>query len=72
MPTFASASAGPPKRFGRGIYLHPFHNMFICAAHTEDDVRRTLEATDGAFEALKKRQPFLGPVEKLAAFAEMR
>ena len=56
----------------RGIYLHPFHNMFICAAHTEDDVRRTLEATDGAFEALKKRQPFLGPVEKLAAFAEMR
>ena len=34
--------------------------------------RRALEATDDAFAALRNREPTLGPVEKLAAFAEMR
>ena len=56
----------------RGVYVHPFHNMFLCQAHTDADVRKTLDATDGAFEALKKRAPSLGPVEKLAALAELR
>lgn len=32
-----------------GIYLHPKHNMFLCAAHTPDDIDRALEAADGAF-----------------------
>ncbi|MGH9763758.1 MAG: aminotransferase class III-fold pyridoxal phosphate-dependent enzyme, partial [Blastocatellia bacterium] len=49
----------------RGVYLHPYHNMFICAALTEEDVRLTLEATGEAFAALKKRQPTLEPVEKV-------
>ncbi|MDX3973810.1 aminotransferase class III-fold pyridoxal phosphate-dependent enzyme [Shinella sp.] len=32
-----------------GIYLHPKHNMFLCAAHTPEDIDRALEAADGAF-----------------------
>jgi len=36
----------------RGVYLHPWHNMFLSLAHTEDDIARTLEATDAAFAAL--------------------
>ena len=35
-----------------GVYLHPWHNMFLSTAHTEDDIRRTLEATDEAFRKL--------------------
>jgi glutamate-1-semialdehyde 2,1-aminomutase len=51
----------------RGVYLHPWHNNFICAALTEQDVKMTLEVTDQAFAALKKRLPTLGPVEQLKA-----
>ena len=35
-----------------GVYLHPWHNMFLSTAHTEDDIGRTLEATDEAFKKL--------------------
>ncbi len=38
----------------RGVYLHPWHNMFVCAAHREDDIRLALERTDDAFAALKR------------------
>jgi len=38
----------------RGVYLHPWHNMFLCAAHTEADIARTLEVTEEAFAALTK------------------
>jgi glutamate-1-semialdehyde 2,1-aminomutase len=51
----------------RGVYLHPYHNMFISAALTESDVKTTLDVTDQAFEAAKKRQPTLGPVERISA-----
>jgi glutamate-1-semialdehyde 2,1-aminomutase len=51
----------------RGVYIHPWHNNFICAALTEDDVTTTLAATDEAFDALKKRRDTLGPVEQLKA-----
>ena len=71
-PDFRRGFCWTAEAVKRGVYLHPFHNMFVCAAHTEDDVTRTLEATDAAFEALRNREPTLGPVEKLAAFAEMR
>ena len=32
-----------------GVYLHPWHNWFLSAAHTEEDVDRALEGTDRAF-----------------------
>ena len=51
----------------RGVYLHPWHNNFICAALTENDVKMTLDVTDQAFAALKKRRSTLGPVEQLKA-----
>jgi len=38
-----------------GVYLAPRHNWFISAAHTEDDVRQTLEVTQHAFAAVKKQ-----------------
>ncbi|EXL10537.1 aminotransferase class III-fold pyridoxal phosphate-dependent enzyme [Aquamicrobium defluvii] len=32
-----------------GIYLHPKHNMFICAAHQASDIDAALSAADSAF-----------------------
>jgi glutamate-1-semialdehyde 2,1-aminomutase len=49
----------------RGVYIHPWHNNFICAALAEDDVKMTLDVTDQAFAALKERRPRLGPVDRL-------
>jgi glutamate-1-semialdehyde 2,1-aminomutase len=49
----------------RGVYVHPWHNMFLCAAMTEADIDQTLDAAEGAFKAVKSAQP-LAPVEKMA------
>ena len=38
-----------------GVYLVPRHNWFISAAHTEDDIKQTLEVTEHAFAAVRKR-----------------
>jgi len=35
-----------------GAYAHPGHNWFVSAAHTEEDVARTLEASEHAFSTL--------------------
>lgn len=35
-----------------GAYLHPKHNMFLCLAHTIEDIDWVLQATDKAFQAL--------------------
>ncbi|MGZ6013913.1 MAG: aminotransferase class III-fold pyridoxal phosphate-dependent enzyme, partial [Caulobacteraceae bacterium] len=50
----------------RGVYVHPWHNMFLCAAMTEADIDALLGAAEGAFAALKKQSPTLQPVPKLA------
>jgi len=38
-----------------GIYLVPRHNWFISAAHTEDDIKRTLEVTERAFSTVRSQ-----------------
>jgi glutamate-1-semialdehyde 2,1-aminomutase len=35
-----------------GAYLHPRHNMFLCAAHTEADIALVLDAAEAGFRAL--------------------
>jgi glutamate-1-semialdehyde 2,1-aminomutase len=50
----------------RGIYTHPWHNMFLCAAMTAADIDQTLAAAEGAFKVLKAEAPKLEPVPKLA------
>ena len=37
-----------------GAYLHPRHNMFLCAAHTEADMDRVLEAAEAGFRAIRR------------------
>ena len=46
----------------RGAFLHPHHNWFVSAAHTADDVARTVAIADEAFAALRdaeKKNPAL-------------
>jgi glutamate-1-semialdehyde 2,1-aminomutase len=51
----------------RGVYVHPWHNMFLCAAMTEQDIDGALDAAEGAFAALKAQRASLEPVPKLQA-----
>jgi len=39
----------------RGVFMHPHHNWFLSTAHTEADIRRTLDVTDDAFGEVKKQ-----------------
>jgi glutamate-1-semialdehyde 2,1-aminomutase len=39
----------------RGVYFHPWHNWFLSAAHTEDDIRQTLEVSDAAFGVVREQ-----------------
>jgi len=50
----------------RGVYVHPWHNMFLCDAMTEDDIDLTLNAAEASFSVLKTGAATLAPVEKLA------
>lgn len=36
----------------RGVYMHPWHNMFLSTAHDVARIDRVLEATDGALKAV--------------------
>ena len=51
----------------RGVYVHPWHNMFLCVAMTERDIDSALDAAEGAFAALKAQRASLEPVPKLQA-----
>jgi glutamate-1-semialdehyde 2,1-aminomutase len=54
------------EMLGRGVYVHPWHNMFLCAAMTEADIDGALDAAEGALGVLKRSVRELAPVEKLA------
>jgi len=51
---FARARRFATECIRRGVYLHPHHNWFLSAAHTEEDIRFTLESTDEAFREVRR------------------
>ena len=50
----------------RGVYVHPWHNLFLCAAMTTADIDQALDAGDASFRVLAKELPTLEPVEKMS------
>ena len=54
-PTWEKTNFFCSEAVKRGVYLHPWHNMFICAAHKESDIAEALQRTEGAFAALKHK-----------------
>jgi glutamate-1-semialdehyde 2,1-aminomutase len=53
-PKFARNRVFGAACAARGVFVHPHHNWFLSAAHSEADIRRTLEVTDAAFAEVKK------------------
>jgi len=49
----------------RGIYVHPWHNMFLSAAMTDADIEAALEAAGDAFKILKAKRSAVTPSKKL-------
>ncbi|RKK06246.1 aminotransferase class III-fold pyridoxal phosphate-dependent enzyme [Pseudoroseomonas wenyumeiae] len=64
-PDFRLGYAWVVEALDRGVYLSPYHNMFLCAALTEADIRLTLDRTDDAFAALKAKRDTVRPLEKI-------
>ncbi|WP_199553392.1 aminotransferase class III-fold pyridoxal phosphate-dependent enzyme [Sandaracinobacteroides hominis] len=60
-PDFARGFAFAEEMLARGIYLHPWHNMFLNAAMTETDIDQVIAAADDAFPALRERLSTLAP-----------
>ena len=50
----------------RGVYVHPWHNMFLCAAMTTADIDQALDAAEASFKALKGQVGSLAPVAKMS------
>jgi glutamate-1-semialdehyde 2,1-aminomutase len=53
-PDFAKGFAFCAAALRHGAYLHPRHNMFLCAAHTEADIDRVLEAAEHGLRAVEE------------------
>lgn len=69
-PGLAKGYAWNQALLKRGVYFHPWHNMFICAAMGAADIDAALDAADDAFAVLKAAHP-VEPPPKLAAMAQM-
>jgi glutamate-1-semialdehyde 2,1-aminomutase len=52
----------------RGVYVHPWHNMFLSGAMTDIDIDAALDAATGAFSVLKAKRATIKPSQKLQAF----
>ena len=53
-PQFAKSLAWSGACAHHGVYLHPVHNWFLCAAHDEATIDEVLERTDAAFTDVRR------------------
>lgn len=51
-PVFEKGSLFTQQALRNGVYMHPWHNMFLSAAHTAEDIDAALQGTDRAFKAV--------------------
>lgn len=56
-PDFAKGNLFTVTALRHGVYLHPWHNMFLSTAHTEDDIERALVATQQGLDAVARQFP---------------
>lgn len=60
-PDFRVGFAFAEAMLRRGVYVHPWHNMFLCAAMTEADVDEAVEAAAGAYAEVRAAFTTLEP-----------
>jgi glutamate-1-semialdehyde 2,1-aminomutase len=53
--TFDRANVFTGEAARLGVWLHPWHNWFLSAAHAEADIHVALDRTDAAFAAVRAR-----------------
>jgi glutamate-1-semialdehyde 2,1-aminomutase len=51
---FAVGRAFCQATLAEGAFLHPRHNMFLCAAHTQADIDAVLAASEAGFAAIRE------------------
>lgn len=68
-PDFRVGYGWAEEMLARGIYMHPWHNMFLCAAMTEADIDTTLAVADEAFAGVAARRAALEPHSILVMLA---
>jgi len=54
------------QMLARGVYTHPWHNMFLCAAMTPEDIEITLDAAEDSFTAITTGRRVLEPNAKMS------
>ena len=45
-PELAKGNLFATEALKRGVFMHPWHNMFLSAAHSEADIEEALAVTD--------------------------
>lgn len=60
-PDFRIGFAWAEEMLKRGVYVHPWHNMFLNAAMAEADIAEAIAAADGAFAAVRANLAALQP-----------
>lgn len=71
-PDFRVGYAFAAECVRRGLYVHPYHNMFLSSSHSPGDVALTLEAMNGALSAVRARRSLLEPHPGVAARLGLR
>lgn len=50
-PDFYLMQVFAAEMIANGVYVHPYHHMFLTAAHSDADIDHALEVAEGAFRA---------------------
>ncbi|MEM1151606.1 MAG: aminotransferase class III-fold pyridoxal phosphate-dependent enzyme [Pseudomonadota bacterium] len=60
-PDFRKGFAWSEAMLARGVYVHPWHNMFLCHAMTKADMDFAISAAEAAFEDVRDSEARLEP-----------
>jgi glutamate-1-semialdehyde 2,1-aminomutase len=71
-PDFRVGYAWTSEMVKRGVYVHPWHNMFMCTAMTDADIAQAHQAADEAFKAVTRARTTIEPHKQLLAMFEAR
>jgi len=69
-PDFRLGYAWVAECLKHGALFHPWHNMFLSAAHTGDAIVQALQAAERAFETLRRTRDQLRPPPQIAAIVD--
>jgi glutamate-1-semialdehyde 2,1-aminomutase len=69
---FRMGYAWSSEMLKRGIYVHPWHNMFLCGAMTDSDIDRASSAAEESFAQVRERRSRLEPHPALVQMLQAR